>query len=638
MDVVKTKSIKTKYLLSGLAICLVALLPTALAGYLVSSQITATQSTLRIEQTVIKNVTELDSWFSMQSGVVKNMAEVLQIFNNDDPDFLKRFLQAKYRLYNGEVLDYYIGFADLKQKFISAINWIPGADYDCRKRSWYRRAAASSRIVFTAPYVDAQTGKMVITISQRLARDGKIVGVLAADIFVSKVIDRVRNYRLQENNSYAFLLDQAGNFLVHPQKALQPQASGMQNIHRISAVAYSQLLATLPAGRAKVIKARDYDGKSKYFIFSKIDSCGWTFGNAILSSEYRKPLQGLFYGFALIFLVTLLIAVGIMLKLIKGMLRPIESLSETVHSFSATRMDVRSRIDSADEVGELARNFNRMADTIRDYSLSLEQKVAERTRELQEKNDRIMESLDYAERLQRAILPSCAARLQVAPENCFVIWRPRDRVSGDMYWCRGDSDHAVLAVADCTGHGVPGALMTMALSSILDGLARTMATAKPAEILFSVHDRLRETLGQDREDSLTNDGADLAVLLMDKRHRRILFSGAKLSLFLGSSGQVTEYKGGRSSVGYSWGKTPCFINQEIPWQPGSIFYLTTDGLLDQNQREGGVPLGRTAFGNFLRSIVSQPLVEQREAVEALIAARLAQVAQRDDILVIGIMI
>jgi serine phosphatase RsbU (regulator of sigma subunit) len=640
MDVLKrTKSIKTKYLLSGLAICLVSLLPTALAGYLVSSQITATQSTLRIKQTVLKNVTELDSWFRKHSGVVENITEVLQIFDNYDRDFLKRFLQAKYRLSRREVMDYYIGFADPKQKFCSAINWVPGAGYDCRKRTWYRRAAASSRVVFTAPYVDAQTGKMVITISQRLVQDGKFVGVLAADIFVSKVIDRVRSNRLQETNSYAFLLDQAGNFLVHPQKALQPNASGMQNIHRInSAAVYSRLLSTLPADRAKVVKARDYDGKSKYFIFSRINSCGWTFGNAVLASEYRKPLQGLFYGFAVVFLFTLLFALGIMFKLIKEMLRPIESLSETVRSFSADRMDVRSRIDSTDELGELGRNFNHMADTIRDYSLSLERKVAERTRELQEKNDRIMESLDYAERLQRAILPSCAARLGLAPENCLVIWKPRDRVGGDMYWCRSDPNYALVVVADCTGHGVPGALMTMALSSILDGLPRTMATANPAEILYSVHERLRETLGQDQEDSLTNDGADLAVLLLDKRCRRILFSGAKLSLFLGYSGRVTEYKGARHSVGYSWGKTPRFVNQEIPWQPGSILYLTTDGLLDQNQREGGSALGRTAFGNFLKSIVNQPLVEQREALEGLIAARLTQVAQRDDILVIGLMI
>jgi serine phosphatase RsbU (regulator of sigma subunit)/HAMP domain-containing protein len=637
VNVMKKSSIKTKYILFGLVICLGSLLPIALVSYLVSAKITATQSTLRNEQTVLKNVTELDSWFSKQGGVVENMAEDLQIVDHYDPDFLGRFLQAKHRLYHTEVLDYYIGFADPGKKMVSAIGWAPFAGYDCQKRAWYRRAAANRRVVFTPPYVDAQTGEMVITISRRLVKNGKIIGVLAADIFVSKVISRVHSYRLQEN-SYAFLTDRDGNFLVHPKKEFQPNAVRMHNIRRISDADYSRLLQALPPGRTKVVKARDYDGKSKYFIFSKINSCGWTFGHAVLGSEYFKPLRGLFYAFTFAFLVSLLIGVGIMLKLINEMIRPIKSLNDTVNSFSVVRMDVRSSIDSADELGELGRNFNHMADIIRDYSISLEQKVAERTRELQEKNVRIMESIDYAERLQRAILPSFSERLGITAENSFVIWKPRDRVGGDMYWCRGDSDYALVAVADCTGHGVPGALMTMALSSILDGLPRNMAMANPAEILYIVHDRLRETLGQNREDSLTNDGADLALCLIDKKNQRILFSGAKLSLFLGCSGQVSEYKGARHSVGYVWGKKPRFVNQEIPWRPGSVLYLTTDGLLDQNRQEGGGGLGRTAFGNFLKSIVAEPLFKQQEALEALIAARLSQVTQRDDILVIGLVI
>jgi serine phosphatase RsbU (regulator of sigma subunit)/HAMP domain-containing protein len=637
MDFMKKGSIKTKYILSGLVICLASLVPVVIASYLVSSQITATQSTLRIQQTVLKNVAELDSWFGKHRAIIENMAEDLQIVNNYDPEFLGRLLKAKYRHNHKEVVDYYFGFADAGKKLVSAIGWVPQAGYNCRKRDWYRRAAANSRVVFTTPYVDAQTGKMVITISKKLVKNGKIVGVLAADIFVSKVINRIRSYQPQEN-SYAFLTDQDGNFLVHPKKEFQPHAKRMQNIRWISSADYSRLLRTMPPGRAKVVKARDYDGKFKYFIFSKISSCDWTFGNAILSSEYLKSLRGLFYGFIFAFLVSLLIAVGIMVKLINGMIRPIKSLNDTVNSFSTTRMDVRNSIDSADELGELGRNFNHMADIIRDYSISLEQRVAERTCELQAKNDRIMESLDYAERLQRAILPSFSERLGIAAENSFVIWKPRDRVGGDMYWCRGDSDYALVAVADCTGHGVPGALMTMALSSILDGLPRTLAAVDPAKILDSIHVSLRETLGQDQQDSLTNDGADLALCLVDKPKQRIVFSGAKLSLFFGYSGQVIEYKGVRHSVGYAWGETPRFVNQEILWQPGSVLYLTTDGLLDQNMEKGGGGLGRTALGNFLKSIVDEPLFTQREALEALIAARLAHVAQRDDILVIGLMI
>jgi serine phosphatase RsbU (regulator of sigma subunit)/HAMP domain-containing protein len=632
----KKTSIKTKYIISGLIICLVSLAPVVIASYLISFHIAATQSTHRIEQTVLKNVTELDSWFRMHSDLVENTANDLQIVNNYNPDFLRRLLQSKYRIYHAEVFDYYIGFADSKKKFVSANGWAPPPDYDCRKRDWYQKAAVTSLVAFTAPYVDAQTGKMVITISRKLVKDGKMVGVLAADIFVDKVLGIIRDYRLQETG-YAFLMDSNGNLLVHPKKEFQPSPIKMRNISEVSDADYSRFLQ-VPRGRAKVFKARDYDGKYKYFIFSKINSCGWTFGHAILSSEYHKPLRGLFYGFTFSVLISLLFAMVIMVQLINGMIRPIKSLNDTVNSFSTLRLDVRSKIDSTDELGELGRNFNHMADLIRDYSFSLEQKVADRTRELQEKNDRIMDSINYAKRLQQAILPSFCERLQIPAEDCFIIWKPRDRVGGDMYWCRGEADYALVAVADCTGHGVPGALMTMALCSILDGLPRTIATADPAQLLNIIHERLRETLGQNRNDSLTNDGADVALCLLDKQKRRIIFSGAKLSLFIGSSGQVMEYKGVRHSVGYAWGKKPRFVNQEIPWEPENILYLTTDGLLDQNMQKSGGGLGRTAFANFLKSITAEPLSKQQEALESLIADRLFMVEQRDDILVVGLVV
>jgi serine phosphatase RsbU (regulator of sigma subunit) len=633
----KKNSIKTKYIISGSIICLVSLTLALIVSYLISFQITAAQSTQRIEQTVLKNVTELDAWFCKHRDLVENTVDDLQIVDDYSPDFLIRLLQSKYRIYQAEVLDYYIGFADSRKKFVSAIGWAAPPDYDWRKRNWYQKAMATASVAFTEPYVDAQTGKMVITLSRKLVKDGKALGVLAADIYVDKVLGLIHGYRLHEVG-YAFLMDSGGNLLVHPKKEFQPSPIRIKNIREISNADYHHLLQVIPRGRAKVVKCRDYDNQFKYFIFSEINSCGWIFGHAVSVFEYQKPLRGLFYGFVVAFLVSLLVAVAIMLKLINEMIRPIESLNDTVNSFATLRLDVRSKIDSADELGELGRNFNHMADLIRDYSLSLEQKVADRTRELQEKNDRIMDSINYAERLQQAILPSLIERLQIAAEDCLVIWKPRDRVGGDMYWCRGEGDYALIAVADCTGHGVPGALMTMALCSILDGLPRAIATADPAQLLKIIHERLRETLAQDRKDSLTNDGADLALCLLDKRKRRIVFSGAKLSLFVQDSGQVTEYKGVRFSVGYSWGKQPHFVNQEIYWKPGNILYLTTDGLLDQNMQNGGRGWGRTSFVNYLKSVSAEPLSRQQEALEALIAARLSQVEQRDDILVVGLVV
>ncbi len=257
------------------------------------------------------------------------------------------------------------------------------------------------------------------------------------------------------------------------------------------------------------------------------------------------------------------------------------------------------------------------------------------SRELKEKNDNIMESISYAERLQRAILPPLPHRLGISDDKCFVIWKPKDVVGGDMYWCRSDERYALIAVADCTGHGVPGALMTMALGSILDGLPRVLDGQKPSMLLYSIHNSLKETLRQEHADSLADDGADVALCMLDKKDKIFLFAGAKLSLFLEKDGIITEYKGSRHSVGYSQRKDVFFEDRLIDWVDGSVAYLTTDGLLHQHCEEGKGGLGRTGFVNLLQRIAGSPFAEQEKAVEQFIAERVKHVEQRDDITVVS---
>ncbi len=629
------KSIKTKYLLAGISICLVSLLLISAASYYVSYKITAEQLNLRVQATGGKNAAELDLWFRQFGQVVEDLASDIEALDNYDPDHLSKLLSAKANRYNAEVFDFYMGLAD--NHLVSGISWTPPAGYDCRNRNWYTQAADSTGIIYTKPYLDPQAGKMVITIARAVKKNGVLAGVLAADIFVDQVLNVVGNYSFGEG-SYAFLLDQEGNFLVHPQKSFLPDEKGMKHVGAVSGGRYSQLLPTATNHQVGIVELTDYDGESKYFILSEIKSCGWVLGITVMKSEYQKPLSSLFYGFMAALILSLTAGVVIMSKLINGMIQPIQSLSDTVKMFSAKNMAVRVKVNTDDEIGELGASFNQMAATIQEYSHSLEQKVAERTQELQEKNDSMMESIDYAERLQRATLPSLAQRLGVAEEKCFVVWQPKDIVGGDLYWCRGDERYALVAVVDCTGHGVPGALMSMTLGSILDGLPRELAGQQPSMLLHTIHAKLKETLGQDRQDSWVNDGADVALCLIDRQDRRILFAGARLSLFVEHDGQITEYKGVRHSVGYSWRKEVSFSDCEIEWSSGSTFYMTTDGLLDQNEEEEKGGMGRTAFTRFLQSMAGWPLPEQKQAVEELIAGRLSKVEQRDDITVIGFQI
>ena len=635
----KSKSIWTNYIYSGLAICLVSLLLVSVFSYIVSYRITTEQSNLRIQQTALKNAAELDAWFQQYGNIIENMVEDIEISGDYSQETLYKLFKGKLKPYDQDVLDFYIGFEDQNRKLVSGTGWEPYEGYDARSRIWYKDAMRYNGVIYTEPYVDAQTGKFVITVAKVIKQQGKAIGVIASDLYITSVVDAVQSYNVN-NDSYAFLLDMKGDILTHPDPQFMPDDQGLKNINALKCADYSKLVGAIKNNNMEIIDMKDYDGSPRYFALSKIKSCGWIFGIAIDKSEYKQPLNRLLYGFALAILLAMTVGLGIMLKLTSGMVKPIKSLSDTVRRFSAHNMSIRSELNSEDELGDLANNFNKMADLIEEYSLSLESKVAQRTRELQEKNDNIMESIAYAQRLQRAILPSLPQQLGIADEKCFVIWQPRDVVGGDIYWCRGDENCSLLAVADCTGHGVPGALMTMTLSSILDGLPRNVESLKPSEVLDTLNRRLQETLRQEKGVAIgamtTNDGADIGMCLIDKLKRKILFSGAKLSLFVAYEGQITEYKGAKHSIGYFSENNALFEDRKIEWNDGSLLYFTTDGLLDQNLQEEKGGLGRTGFVNFLQSILDKPLGEQKESFEALIAERLSKVEQRDDITVLGL--
>ncbi len=631
----KSKSIRTKYILSGLAICMISLILVSIFSYIVSYNITAEQSNMRIQEAALKNAAELDSWFLQNGKTVEGMVEDIEISGDYSDASLFKLVKGKVDIYNKDVLDYYIGFEDPERKMISGTSWVPDEGYDCRTRVWYKQALQSKGVVYTEPYVDAQTGKIVITISKVLKKDGKLIGVAAADIVITNVIDVVEKYNINQN-SYAFLLDGDGNFIAHPNKLFAPDENGLKNIMETRKTDYSKLSSAMKGNTANAINMTDYDGNSKYFMISKINSCNWFFGIAVNQSEYKKPLDNLLYGFVIAILISILVGMGIMLKLTSEMVKPIKALSDTVKLFSTEDMSVRTTVNSEDEIGQLGKNFNHMAETIQEYSLSLERKVADRTKELKEKNDNIMESIDYAQRLQRAILPDLPGSLGIDEKKCFVIWKPRDIVGGDMYWCRGDESCTLLAIVDCTGHGVPGALMTMTVNSILDSLPRNLKDILPSEVLNLINIRLKETLRQENENSTADDGADIALCRIDKEHKKIMFSGAKLSMFVSCDGEVLEYKGVRSSVGYSRQRNISYEDYEIEWKDGSKLYFTTDGLLDQNIEEEKGGLGKKGFIELIQAICNNTLSEQKKTVEDLISERLLKVEQRDDITVLAI--
>ena len=254
---------------------------------------------------------------------------------------------------------------------------------------------------------------------------------------------------------------------------------------------------------------------------------------------------------------------------------------------------------------------------------------------IEEKNENIMSSIRYAERIQQAILPANKIIKKVLPEH-FIIFKPRDIVSGDFYWFSKIEDKILIAVVDCTGHGVPGAFMSVIGSSLLNKIVNENNILDPALILENLHDGVRFSLKQESRETDTHDGMDACICLYDPIGRKIIFAGAKRPLYYINNSKLIEIKGDRKSVGGRQKEEKrIFASKKIDIQHGDIIYLTTDGFADQNNLKGA-KYGSKRLKEFLQNNSKLNLWEQKETILKELNNFQGDEPQRDDILMIGI--
>ena len=273
----------------------------------------------------------------------------------------------------------------------------------------------------------------------------------------------------------------------------------------------------------------------------------------------------------------------------------------------------------------------------------LEQTVAERTRELAQQHQEldvahqlVIGSVNYASRLQRGQLPR-QLRINGRFDSFAAIWQPRDTIGGDLYWLSSSRNAGpfVMCVADCTGHGVPGAMLSLLVSNSLERIYASDTNQDPANALISLDHYVRTGLNQDHPDSESDDGCDAALLRIDTNNQTIEFAGAKLGLFqVNSQGEVTRHQGARCSLGYQDAiadKDKPFVHT-IHYQTGDVFAIVTDGITDQI---GGAN-GRTSYGyRRLEQVIKSNCTSRAEDIaQALISdfdAWQGSSARRDDV-------
>jgi ligand-binding sensor domain-containing protein/serine phosphatase RsbU (regulator of sigma subunit) len=267
----------------------------------------------------------------------------------------------------------------------------------------------------------------------------------------------------------------------------------------------------------------------------------------------------------------------------------------------------------------------------------LEQKVKERTAEvvqksmeIEEKNRDITASIRYAERIQRAMLPR-----EDTFKETFVLFLPKDIVSGDFYWMYDNGDWQFIAAVDCTGHGVPGAFMSIIGHNSLNKVVREYGLTRPSAIVDQLNIEVMKSLLQRHEKAIM-DGMDLALIAFNKKKFTLEFAGAYNPLYVVRKGEVFVYKGDRFPIGMTtMDEKKIFTNQLVDIQPGDMLYLCSDGYADQF---GSADVKKFKSGNvkrILSEIWHLPVIEQKERLEKEIMEWKGDLGQVDDILFIG---
>ncbi len=274
-------------------------------------------------------------------------------------------------------------------------------------------------------------------------------------------------------------------------------------------------------------------------------------------------------------------------------------------------------------------------------------KMAEKNhlkRELEKQRDEIIrqqkeiiESIQYASLLQTSLLPQKKAIDKIFPEN-FILYLPKNIVSGDFYWIVAKGDKDYVAVADCTGHGVPGALMSILGLSFLNEIVIMHENLQANRILNLLREMVMKSLHQTGGSEEAMDGMDIGLCIYDRQKNILQFAGANNPLYLVRDSVVIEYKPDRMPIGVSGVEEQPFSSHYLEMRKGDMLYLFTDGYIDQFGGAKGKKFKYDPFKSLLIKIAALPMEEQRNKLYKTFEEWKGRYIQVDDILIWGIKI
>ena len=362
-------------------------------------------------------------------------------------------------------------------------------------------------------------------------------------------------------------------------------------------------------------------------------------------SEEDEVLKKELTTFFILFGLTIISLLVLMFQKTKLITSPIKKLVENINRIREGDFKERAEVEGNNEIATLSEQYNLMLEKIEQYYSELEQKVIERTAqisrqkdEIEEQKKQIMDSIHYARRIQNAILPSDDFVKKVLPDS-FVLYKPKDIVSGDFYWATEREGKSIFAVVDCTGHGVPGAFMSIVGSNNLNYAVNVSGARKPSDILDALNEGVTHSLRQREATNSVKDGMDVALCAIDFKTKKLEFAGAYNPVYHVRNNVMTEIGGDKFPIGAFIGEElKKFKNNEIDLLEGDTVYIFSDGYKDQFGGEKGKKFLSKRFKDLIVEISQKPVHEQKETLDKTIEFWMKDYSQVDDILIIGVKI
>ena len=255
--------------------------------------------------------------------------------------------------------------------------------------------------------------------------------------------------------------------------------------------------------------------------------------------------------------------------------------------------------------------------------------------QIAEQKEKITDSIEYASRIQNAMLTPTEICNELLPQH-FIMLCPRDIVSGDFYWVKKVGNQVIATVMDCTGHGVPGAFMSMLGTTLLEQIVTNGQFSSAADILEQMRKSVKSSLHQEDKQSSQSDGMDCALCIIDFDKMQLQYSGANNPLILIRNGEIIEYEADKMPIGIHVFDESDFTNAEVSLEPNDTIYMFSDGYADQFGGDNGRKLMMKNFKKLLAEVSANPIEQQKDLLLQRFTEWKGDYRQIDDVLVMGI--